>query len=102
MAKCRTASTRTQELVHSFLDGPVIAIETKDEIFEGLKDTRLSDPDSWRRFIQSAPLAERQYLSQVHELLSDVAGESRGSTRNAFIYNFRTRACIYYDLGKPP
>ncbi|KAL9106590.1 MAG: hypothetical protein Q9187_008542 [Circinaria calcarea] len=96
------ASTRTQELVHGFLDGPVIAIETKDDIFEGLRDTRLSDPESWRRFIQNAPLAERQYLNRLHELLGSVTTEARGSTRNAFIYNFRTRACIYYDLGKPP
>ena len=94
------AQLRTQELVRSYLDGPIAAIETKDDIFEGIRDTRLSDPDSWRKLVQSAPLAERQYLGQVHELLTDMADDIQLSTRHAFVYNFRTRACFYYDLGR--
>ena len=94
------AQTRAQELVHSFLDGPIAAIETKDDIFEGIRETRLSDPDSWRKLIQGAPLAERQYLGEVHALLGSMADEARGGVRNAFVYNFRTRACIFYDLGR--
>ena len=68
----------------------------KDDTFQGLRNTRLSDGESWRNYIQHAPLAERQYLGQVHEELQKMRG---GSTRNAWIYNFRTRGCIYYDLG---
>ncbi|KAI9837549.1 MAG: hypothetical protein M1819_007200 [Sarea resinae] len=94
------AQTRTQELAGSFLDGPIAAIDTRDEVLDAIRDTRLSDPDSWRGVIQSVPLAERKYLSQVHELLGDMAKDSRGTTRNAFIYNFRTGGCIYYDLGR--
>jgi len=29
-----------------------------------------------------------------------MADEMKGTTRNAFIYNVRTGACIYYDLGR--
>ncbi len=95
-----SAQLRAQDLVHSLLDGPIAAIEVKDDILEAIRDTRLSDPDSWRKVIQNAPVAERKYLAQVHELLSDMAEEMKNTTRNAFIYNFRTGACIYYDLGR--
>ena len=74
----------------------------KDDVFEGLRDTRLADPESWRRFVQSAPLAERAYLSQVHELLLNMAKEGKGRERNAWVYNFRTKACLLYDLGRAP
>ncbi|MCJ1393822.1 hypothetical protein MMC18_006698 [Xylographa bjoerkii] len=94
------ALSRTQELVQGFLDGPIAAVEMKDDIFEGLRDTRLSDPESWRRLIQNAPLPERQYLGSLHELLNDMANEAKGASRNAFVYNFRTKACIYYDLWR--
>ena len=86
--------------MNSFLEGPIAAIEIKDDVLDSIRDTRLSDPDSWRKLIQNAPVAERKYLSQVHGLLSDMADEMKGATRNAFIYNFRTGACIYYDLGR--
>ena len=72
----------------------------KDDIFDGLRDTRLTDPESWRRYIQSAPVAERQYLSKVHDLLLDKAKAAKGNNRSAWVYNFRTKACICYDLGK--
>ncbi|KAI9721487.1 MAG: hypothetical protein M1812_002249 [Candelaria pacifica] len=80
-------------------DGPIAAIDTRDEVFDAIRTTRLSDPDSWRKVIQGVPLAERKYLSQVHELVSDLAKEVKGVTRTAFIYNFRTGGRIYYDLG---
>ena len=96
------AQNRAQELSQSFLEGSIAAIETKDDIFDAIRETRLSDPESWRKLIQSVPLAERQYLSQVHDLLTDMGSENKGGKRNAFIYNFRTRACMYYDLGKSP
>lgn len=55
--------------------------------------------------IQNAPPSERKYLSQVHELLCDLANESQmgdgtESYANAFIYNYRTGSCLYYDLGR--
>lgn len=88
------------------LGGPIAAIDTRDEVLETIRDTRLSDPDSWRTIIQNAPLTERKYLTQVHELLMDFAnerhtnGDAAGTYSNAFIYNYRTGSCIYYDLGR--
>ncbi|KAI5201496.1 hypothetical protein AUEXF2481DRAFT_631903 [Aureobasidium subglaciale EXF-2481] len=91
---------------------PILAIEGREGIVESIRDeTRLSDPDSWRKFVQSAPLAERQYLAQVHELLAEMrkkweAGlqvqgreDGVGVGREACLYNFRTANCVYYDVG---
>ncbi|KAL2219885.1 anticodon binding domain of tRNAs-domain-containing protein [Thermoascus aurantiacus ATCC 26904] len=99
-----SALVRSREVVDKALNGPIAAIDTRDDVLEAIRDTRLSDPDSWRAVIQNAPLTERKYLSQVHDLLSDLANESRESDdgkeryTNAFIYNYRTGSCIYYDL----
>ncbi|KAF9890979.1 hypothetical protein FE257_005236 [Aspergillus nanangensis] len=99
-----SALLRSREVAENALNGPIAAIDTRDDLVEAIRDTRLSDPDSWRTVIQSAPLTERKYLGQVHELLLDLANESRtgdgGETfTNAFIYNYRTGSCLYYDLG---
>jgi translation initiation factor 2-alpha kinase 4 len=76
----------------------------KDDIFDGLRDTRLSKPETWKDFIQHAPPAERNYLSQIFELLKDMARDAKanGTAQNAFIYNFRTRGCICYDIRHTP
>jgi len=93
------AQSRAFTLVQSFLDGPIVAIETRDEVLKMIRETRLSDPDSWRKVIQNVSSPERKYLSQVHEMLGDIATEYKGKTRNAFIYNFKQGGCVYYDLG---
>jgi translation initiation factor 2-alpha kinase 4 len=93
---------RSREVVEKALEGPIAAIDTRDDLLEAIRDTRLSDPDSWRAVIQNAPLTERKYLGQVQDLLTDLASESRAdgleTFSNAFIYNFRTGSCINYDL----
>jgi translation initiation factor 2-alpha kinase 4 len=89
-------------------------------MIEGIRDeTRLSDAEGWRRFIQGAPVAERQYLGQVQGLLGEIrarwedgkekdgggggGGEvGDGETyagREVCLYNFRTGGCVYYDVG---
>lgn len=101
-ANASSAQAQIEDMVRQSLDGPMIAaIETKDEVFEALRLTRLSDPESWKKFIQGAPPSERQYLTQVHVLLKDMAKDSKPSRRNAFIYNFRTKNSFPYDLGPP-
>lgn len=77
----------------------IAAIETKDEFLEVLKTTRLNDADMWKRFIQNSPPSERQYLGQVHQLLKDMAKDAKPGATHVFIYNFRTKNCITYDLG---
>jgi translation initiation factor 2-alpha kinase 4 len=101
-----SALLRSRELVDKALNGPIAAVDTRDDLLDAIRDTRLCDPDSWRAVIQNAPLTERKYLGQVHELLRDLASEyapgggKEHESNNAFIYNLRTGTCIYYDLGR--
>ena len=97
-----TAQFHRRQYLHSCADSPIVAVETKDEVFDGIVETRLSDPESWRKFIQNAAPGERQYLGQIQSLLKNMAKEtSQGGNTNAIIYNFRTKACISYNLGRP-
>jgi translation initiation factor 2-alpha kinase 4 len=101
-----SALLRSRELVDKALNGPIAAVDTRDDLLDAIRDTRLCDPDSWRAVIQNAPLTERKYLGEVHELLRDLASEyapgggKEHESKNAFIYNLRTGTCIYYDLGR--
>ncbi|KAJ5921242.1 Serine/threonine-protein kinase GCN2 [Penicillium verhagenii] len=98
-----SALLSSREVVEKARNGPVAAIDTRDDILAAIRDTRLSDPERWRTVIQNAPLNERKYLGQVYELLSDLASENREKSEgytNAFIYNYRTGSCVYYDLGR--
>jgi translation initiation factor 2-alpha kinase 4 len=102
------AQTRSAELLASFHSAPIAAIETKEEIMNLIRETRLSDPDGWRRVIQSLPLVERKYLMELHDLLLGYAAHwkeasAEGAARSgeggkAFVYNFRTGGCLMYDL----
>ncbi|KAF1957340.1 kinase-like protein [Byssothecium circinans] len=102
------AQTRSADLLTSFTSAPIAAIEAKDEVMNSIRETRLSDPDSWRRAIQSLPMAERKYLQELHDLLLKYRAEWREETNGkgdggkgegkAFVYNFRTGGCLMYDL----
>ncbi|CZT46280.1 probable cpc-3 protein [Rhynchosporium secalis] len=93
------AQARAGSIVHEFLDGPIAAIETTDQVIEMIRGTRLSDPESWRQIMQAVQTAEKRYLGEVHDLMNTLAHQNKEITRNSFIYNFRTGKCIYYDLG---
>ena len=93
------ALSSTQALTQSFLDGPIAAIETTEHVMDMIRQTRLSDPESWRRVSQDVPMSERRYIGDVHDLLTTLAFQNKDKTRNAFVFNFRTGTCIYYDLG---
>ncbi|ORY09929.1 kinase-like protein [Clohesyomyces aquaticus] len=102
------AQNRSADLLLSFESAPIAAIETKDEVMNLIRETRLSDPDGWRKAIQSLPIGDRKYLQDLHDLLlkyaarwkevsADGAGRS-GEGGKAFVYNFRTGGCLLYDL----
>ena len=57
-----------KDTVNGFLECPVVAIETRDEIFERIHETRLPDPESWKRFIQRSPADDRAYLRKLQEV----------------------------------
>jgi len=96
------AQLAASKLVNSFLDGPIAAIETTDQVMELIRGTSLSDPESWRNVDQSVTTSERKYAQELHSMLESWrAGWKRGAgPRHAFVYNFRTGNCVYYDLGK--
>jgi len=101
------AQEQAQKLLHSYRNAPIAAIETRDEILDQIGKTRLSDADSWRQAVQSAPLGDRNYLMQVQNMLERFRQSWRDgeheqdevASRVAFVYNFRTSACVLYDLA---
>jgi translation initiation factor 2-alpha kinase 4 len=93
------AQGRAATLVQSFLDGPIAAIETTDHVMDLIRETKLSDPESWRKVTHAVSTAERRYMGEIHDLMNTLAHQNKDITRNAFVYNFRTGTCIYYDLG---
>ncbi|KAI9714893.1 MAG: hypothetical protein M1820_000182 [Bogoriella megaspora] len=98
------AQQRAAELVQLYHDNPILAIETKDEYMDLVRETRLSEPDSWRKAVQAVPVADRAYLQQVHDLLGQYARtwrEAGAGTegRKVFVYNFRSGGILDYDLG---
>ena len=94
-----SAHARVQELLDGLVDAPVASIETRDEVIDKISETRLSDPDSWRRVIQDVNLSDRNYLQEIHGLIQQFKIQYGETSRNCFIYNFRTGHCVYYDLN---
>ncbi|KAH8898540.1 serine/threonine-protein kinase gcn2 [Thozetella sp. PMI_491] len=95
------AQAAAARLVTSFLDGPIAAIETTDAVMDLIRTTTsLSDPDSWRRVEQAVGGAEKQYVRDVHDMLRGWRDEwaAGKGPMHAFVYNFRTGGCLYYDL----
>ncbi|KAK4697319.1 hypothetical protein P7C71_g738, partial [Lecanoromycetidae sp. Uapishka_2] len=95
------AQAHKRAYLQACADSPIVAIETKDEVFEGIIETRLSDPASWKEFIQRAAPGERQYLGDLQNMLKNMQKDVTPGHSNVIIYNFRTKACISYHLGKP-
>ncbi|KAL1902668.1 eukaryotic translation initiation factor 2-alpha kinase [Sporothrix stenoceras] len=97
------AQASSARLVRSFLSGPVAAVETTDQVLDLIRGTALSDPDSWRRVEQSVSSVEKKYTRDIQDMLlrwrTEYESSNNTRSRNAFVYNFRTGTCIYYDLG---
>ncbi len=95
------AQASAGRLVRSFLEGPIAAIETSDAVLDLVRGTSLSDPESWRRVEQAVGTAEKKYVREIHDMLRQWRWdwEAKRGSGNAFVYNFRTGKCIYYDLG---
>jgi translation initiation factor 2-alpha kinase 4 len=95
------AERQWAEKLDQWKDAPILAIETRDDVLELLRETRLSDAESWRKMVQSVQLNERQYLQQVQDILAGWRKEwTEGEkTREACVFNFRTGHSVYYDVG---
>lgn len=97
------AQLRTQSLLSDYSNAPVAAVETKDEVLDAIRGTKLSDPESWRKVVQVQHPGERDYIGQIQNLLekfqADWEEDKDGLCRCAFLYNFRTGHVVLYDLG---
>lgn len=95
------AERQWAEKLDQWKDAPILAVETRDDVLELLRETRLGDAESWRRMVQSAQLNERQYLQQVQDILSSWRKKwmENDGPREACLFNFRTGHCVYYDVS---
>lgn len=95
------AQTSAAQLVRGFLEGPIAAIETSDAVVDLVRATSLSDPESWRRVEHTVGTAEKKYVKEIHDMLKGWRWEweTKRGPGHAFVYNFRTGKCVYYDLG---
>lgn len=95
------AQASAASLVRSFLDGPILAVETTDQVMDLIRDTSVSEPESWRKVEHAVTTSEKKYVRELHEQLDAWrrAYEKKDGPRHSFIYNFRTGNCMYYDLG---
>ena len=92
------AQGRVRELLAGYREGPIAAVEIRDESLARLRETKLSEPDSWRKVIQQIPLSEHKYSHDLFNLIESFKGQYGESTRKCFVYNFRTGYCLDYDL----
>ena len=98
-----TVLSRIKNFGDGLKDGSVrfIAVDIKDEqLFEGIGDTRLSDPDSWKKLIQGTNADDRPYLQQIYDGLKQTARKAVPGFRNVFLYNIRNSSSMWYDLGR--
>lgn len=95
------AQANAAGLVRNFLDGPIAAVETSDVVLDLIQETALSDAESWRTAEHAVNMAERKYMREIHDMLLTWRNvwEMKNGSRHAFVYNFRTTKCIYYDLS---
>jgi len=96
------AQVKAAAVMESFLEGPILAVETfGDHVMELIQDTKLSDPESWRKVEHAVTTAEKKYVKEVHDQLDTwrYKHERKGGSRHSFLYNFRTGLCLYYDLA---
>ncbi|KAK3685957.1 anticodon binding domain of tRNAs-domain-containing protein [Podospora appendiculata] len=87
-------------LVQGFLEGPIAAIETSDVVMDMIHSTRLSEIDTWRKVEHDVGTSEKKYIKEICDMLQAWRWdwESKKGPPHAFVYNFRTGKCLYYDL----
>lgn len=89
------AHVAASKLLQGFQDGPIVAIETSDSVLQAVNRTKLSEPETWRKLDVSN--VEKQYVRDVQDILTEIRD---AATKGAFVYNFRTGNCVYYDLTR--
>ena len=97
----KTARQTWAENLEAMKEAPILAVEMRDEVLEMIRETRLSNAESWRKAVQNAPLSEVQYLQGMQDNLRGFQRKWKDGDgdREAAIFNFRTGSCVKYDLG---
>ncbi|OAA36278.1 Serine/threonine-protein kinase, GCN2 [Metarhizium rileyi] len=95
------AQVSASNLMRSYLDGPILAIETTDQVMDLLSKTKLSENESWKSVEHAVTMTEKKYVRELHAQLDSWRSthERKNTSKHAFIYNFRTGTCVYYDLS---
>ena len=82
-----------------FLSGPIAAVEiSTDAVLGMIAYTPLTDADGWKRVEQTVGGGERGYVREIKEMLESWRDDK--DEKHAWLYNFRTSTCIYYDLRR--
>ena len=92
------AKSHARELINSYFDGPIAAVETRDEILEQVQKVKLSDSDAWKKTIQDVPVSERYQLQELRDILVKFQIQYGAISKKCFIFNFRSGFCMLYDL----
>ncbi|KAH0498056.1 hypothetical protein TgHK011_005335 [Trichoderma gracile] len=95
------AQITAASLMNSFLEGPILAVETSDHLMELVQNTKLSDPESWRKAEHSVSTSEKKNVREIHDQLDTwrYKYEKKNGSKHSFLYNFRSGTCMYYDLS---
>lgn len=95
------AQVSAANLVQTFLNGPILAVETTDQVMDLVQDTSLGEPESWRKVEHAVTTMEKKYVREIHDQLDAwrFNYEKDNGSRHAFVYNFRSGHTVYYDLG---
>ena len=96
------AQGSASSLLQSFLQGPILAVETTDQVMDLIRETCLSDNETWKKVEYAVTNTEKKYIREIHDQLSTWKfnwENKETGVRHAFVYNFRTGNCLYYDLG---
>jgi translation initiation factor 2-alpha kinase 4 len=86
-------------LVQDFLkDGPILAIETTDNVFSKIRETPLSNPEKWKQLEQES--GEKRYIQQIHDHLKAYQNShnTKNRSRDVFVFNSRSGSIFHYDV----
>lgn len=93
-----SARSAAQDLTeHMSKTCKILAIDTDDETLQKLRNTRLADSESWRSLRHSVNLTDRDYVQEIQQQLQDWCDAGQDG---AFLCNFKTKRCIFYDFGR--
>ncbi len=93
------ARDKVRDLCQGYPNATIAVVSLREDIFEGIRNTSLSDAESWSKLAHNAPATDREYINGVRELMTDITKKANGVT-DSFIYNSQSGSCMHYDLAR--